>query len=101
MQFLADCNIFGVTILGMSFIWHIHYDNTNIECPKLDPMCMEILLKIYDYKCALTYSICKANIDLNKYRPIVIKFNNESIELTPTLPMDYELLYQLIFSNFE
>ena len=24
MQFLADCSTFGVTIQGMSFIWHTH-----------------------------------------------------------------------------
>ena len=44
-----------------------------------------------------SYSICKANIDLDRYKPVIIKFNNESIELTPTLLMDYGLLYQLIF----
>ena len=84
----------------MSFIWHTHYDNTNIKCPKLDHLCREIPLEIHDCKSALTYSICKANIDLDKYRPIVIKFNNESIELTFAL-MDYGLLYQLIFSNLK
>ena len=99
MQFLADYNTFGVTIQGMSFIWHTHYDNTNNECPKFDPLCREIPLERHDCKCALTYSICKANIDLERYRPVVIKFNNKSIELTPALLMDYELLYQLIFSH--
>ena len=39
------------------------------------------------------------NIDLDRYRPVVTKFNNESIELTHALFMDYELLYQLIFSH--
>ena len=101
MQFLVDCSTFGVTIQGMSFIWHTHYGNTNIECLKLDPLCREIPLERHDCKCALIYSICKANINLDRYRPIVIKFNNESMELTPTLLMDYGLLYQLIFSNLE
>ena len=39
------------------------------------------------------------NIDLDRYRPVVTKFNNESIELTHALFMDYELFYQLIFSH--
>ena len=82
----------------MSFIWITDYDNTNNECPKLDPLCKEIPLEMHDCKCALTYSIRKANIDLNRYKPIVIKFNNESIKLTPALLIDYILLYQLIFS---
>ena len=99
MQFLVDCSIFRVTIQGMSFIWHTHYGNTNNECPKIDPLCREIPLERHDYKCALTYSICKANINLDRYRAVVIKFNNESIELTPALLMDYGLLYQLIFSH--
>ena len=99
MQFLADCSTFGVTIQGMSFIWHTHQGNTNYECPKLDPSCKEIPLKRHDCKCAFTYNICKANIDLDRYRPVVIKFNNESIELTLVLLMDYRLLYQLIFSH--
>ena len=93
MQFLVDCSIFRVTIQGMSFIWHTHYGNTNNECPKIDPLCREIPLERHDYKCALTYSICKANINLDRYRAVVIKFNNESIELTPALLMDYGLLY--------
>ena len=83
----------------MSFTWITHYGNTNNDCPKLDPLYREIPLERHDYKCALTYSICKANIDLDKYRPVVIKFNNESIELTPALLMDFGLLYQLIFSH--
>ena len=99
MQFLADCNIFGVTILGMSFTWIPHYGNTNNDCPKIDPLCRVIPLERYDCKCALTYSISKANIDLDSYRPIVIKFNNESIKLTLALIMDYGVLYQLIFSH--
>ena len=61
----------------------------------------EISLESHDCKCALTYNICKTNIDLDRYRPTVIKFNNKSIELTPTLLMNYGLLYQLIFSNPE
>ena len=101
MQFFADYSTFGVTIQGMSFIWDAHYDNTNIDFPKLDPLCREIPLERHDCKCALTYSICKVNIDLDRYRPIAIKFNNESIELTFILLMDYELFYQLIFSNPE
>ena len=76
----------------MSFIWHTHYGNTNIECPKLDPLCRAIPLERQDCKCALTYSIYKANIDLDRYRPIAIKHKNEPIELTPTLLMDYGLL---------
>ena len=99
MQFLVDCSTFGVTIQGMSFTLITHYGNTNNDCPKFDPLCREIPLEMHDCKCALTYSICKANIDLDRYKPIVIKFNNESIELTLTLLMDYELLYQLIFSH--
>ena len=83
----------------MSFIWITDYDNTNNECPKLDPLCKEIPLEMHDCKCALTYSIRKANIDLNRYKPIVIKFNNKSIKLTPALLMDYRLLYQIIFSH--
>ena len=62
-------------------------------------MCREIPLERHDCKCALTYSIYKANIDLDSYRSIVIKFNNESIELTLALLIDYELHYQLIFSH--
>ena len=93
MKLIVDCSTFGVTIEGMSFIWYTHYGNTNNECPKLDPLCRKISLERHDCKCALTCSICKANIDLDKYRPIVIKFNNESIELTPAFFMDYELLY--------
>ena len=88
MQFLADCNTFRVAIQGMSFIWITHYDNTNNDCPKLDPSCREIPLERHDCKCALTYSISKTNIDLDSYRSLVIKFNNESIELTPALLMD-------------
>nr|CAN70247.1 hypothetical protein VITISV_021083 [Vitis vinifera] len=99
MQFLADCSTFGITIQGMSFTWISCYDNTYNNCPKTDPLCREIPLERHDCKCALTYSICKANIDLDSYKPIVIKFNNESIELTPTLLMDYGVLYQLIFSH--
>ena len=101
MQFLADCSTFGVAIQGMHFVWHTHYDNTTIECPKFDPLCKDIPLERHDCKCALTYSICKTNINLDKYRSIVIKFNNESIKLIPTLFMDYRLVYQPIFSNPE
>ena len=101
MQFLTDYNTFGVIIQWMSFIWHTHYDNTNIKYLKLDPLCRTILLERQDCKCALTYSICKANINLDRYKPIVIKLKNESIELTPTLFIDYELLHQLNFFNPE
>ena len=93
MQFLADCSTFRITIQGMSFTWITHYDNAYNDCPKIDPLCREIPLERHDYKCALTYSICKANIDLDSYRQVVIKFINESIEITPTLLMDYGLLY--------
>ena len=82
MQFLDDYSTFEVIIQGMSFIWKIHYGNPKNECPKLNLLCREILLERQDYKCVLTYYICKANIDLNKCRLIVMKFNNESIELT-------------------
>ena len=99
MQFLANYSTFGVTIQGMSFIWITHYGNINNDCPKFDPLCRKIPLERHDYKCALTYSICKANIDLDRYKLVVIKFNNEKIELTSALLMDYELLYQLIFSH--
>ena len=99
MQFLADCSTFGIPIQWMSFTWISHYDNTYNNCPKTDPLCKEIPLERHDCKCALTYSICKANIDLDSYKPIIIKFNNESIELTPSLLMNYGVLYQLIFSN--
>ena len=98
MQFLADCSTFGITIQGMSFTWISYYDNTYNNCPKIDPLCKEILLERHDCKCALTYSISKANIDLDSYKPIIVKFKNESIELTPLL-MDYGVLYQLIFSH--
>ena len=54
MQFLADYNTFGVTIQGMSFIWHTHYGNTNNKCLKLDPFCREITLERHDCKCAIT-----------------------------------------------
>ena len=63
MKFHTDCSTFGVTIQRMSFIWHTHYGNTNIECVKLDPLCREIPLERHDCKYALTYSICKANIE--------------------------------------
>ena len=62
---------------------------------------MEIPLEIHDCKCTLTYNICKTNIDLDRYRYVVIKFNNESIELILALLMDYGLLYQLIFSHLD
>ena len=65
MQFLANYSTFGVTILGMSFTWITHYGNTNNDCPKFDPLCREILLERHDCKCALTYSICNSNIDLD------------------------------------
>ena len=93
IQFLSNCSIFGVTIQGMSFTLITHYDNTYNNCPKTDPLCKEIPLERHDCKCALTYSICKANIDLDSYKPIIIKFNNESIELTPSFLMDYGVLY--------
>ena len=93
MQFLADCSTFGVIIQWTSFIWITHYGNTNNDCPKLDPLCRKLPLEMHDCKYALTYSICKANIDLDRYKPVVIKFNNETIELTSALLMDYELLY--------
>ena len=64
-QLITDYNTFGVTIQEISFIWHTHYGNTNIECPKLDPLCREIPLEMHGCKCVLTYSICKTNIDLN------------------------------------
>ena len=99
MQFLADCSTFGIPIQGMSFTWISHYDNTYNNCPKTDPLCKEIPLEIHNCKCALSYSICKANIDLDNYKPIIIKFNNESIELTSSLLMDYGVLCQLIFSH--
>ena len=99
MQFLANYSTFGVTIQGMSFIWITHYGNTNYESPNLDLLCRETPLERHDCKCALIYSICKANIDLDRYKLVVIKFNNEKIELTSALLMDYELLYQLIFSH--
>ena len=83
----------------MSFNWISHYDNTYNDCPNIDHLWKEISLEMHDCKCTLTYSICKVNIDLDNYKPIVIKFNNESIELTPSLLMDYEVLYQLIFSH--
>ena len=99
MQFLANCNTFGITIQGMSFTWIFYYYNTYNNCPKIDPLCKKIPLEMHDCKCALTYSIYKANIDLDSYKTIIIKFNNESIELTPSLLMDYGVLYQLIFSH--
>ena len=99
MQFLADCSTFGITIQGMSFTWISHYDNTYSNCPKTDLLCKKIPLERHDYKCALTYSICKANIDWDNYKPIIIKFNNESIELTHFFLMNYGVLYQLIFSH--
>ena len=99
MQFLADCNTFGISIQGMSITWISYYDNTYNNCPKIDPLCKEIPLERHDCKCALTYSICKVNIDLDSHKLIIIKFNNESIELTLSLLMDYGILYQLIFSN--
>ena len=99
MQFLVNCSTFGISIQGMSFTWIFHYDNTYNNCPKTDLLCKEIPLKRHDCKCAFTYSICKANIDLDSYKLIIIKFNNESIELTSFLLMDYGVLYQLIFSN--
>ena len=99
MQFLANCNTFGITIQGMSFTYITHYDNTYNDCPKLDPLCMKIPLERHGCKCVLLYSICKANIDLDNYRPVVIKSYNESIELTLTFLMDYGLLYQLISPN--
>ena len=99
MQFLADYSTFGITIQGMSFTWISHYDNTYNDCPKIDPLCKEIPLERHDCKCTLIHSICKVNINLYSYKPIVIKFNNESIELTPSLLMDYGVLYQLIFSH--
>ena len=83
----------------MSFTWISHYDNTYNDCPKIDPLYKEIPLERYDCKCALTYSICKTNIDLDNYKLIIIKFNNESIKLTPSLFIDYGILYQLIFSH--
>ena len=101
MQFLVNCNTFGIIIQIMSFIWIFHYDNTYNDCPKIDPLCKEISLEMHDCKCTITYSICKADIDLNNYKPIVIKFNNESIELTLSLLIDYEVLYQLIFVHFD
>ena len=93
MQFLGDCSTFGVTIQGMSFTWITHYGNTNNNCPKIDPLCGMIPLERRDCKCALTYSIFKANIDLDSYRLVVIKFNNESIGLTLSLLMDFGVLY--------
>ena len=101
MQFIANYNTFGIPIKGMSFIWQTHYDNTKNECPKLNPLCKEISLEKQNCKCALTYSICNANIDLNNYNLIVVKFNNEQIKLTPTLLLDYEIIHRLIFSNIE
>ena len=98
MQFLTDCSTFGISIQGMSFTWITNYENTYNDCPKIDPLCQVIPVERHDCKCAFTYSICKANIDLDSYRPVIIKFNNESIELTLALLMDYGLLYQLIFS---
>lgn len=62
-------------------------------------MCREIPLGMQNYKCALTYSICKANMDLDNYHLVTIRLKNEQIELTSALLMDYGLIYQLIFSN--
>ena len=64
-------------------------------------MCKEISLEKQNCKCALTYSICNANIDLNNYNPTVVKFNNEQIKLTPAFLLDYEIIHRLIFSNIE
>ena len=95
MQFLADCSTFRIPIQGMSFTWISRYDNTYNNCPKTDPLCTEIPLEKHDCTCALIYSIYKVNIDLDSYKPIIIKFNNESIELTLSLLMNYGVLYQL------
>ena len=73
MQFLADCSTLGITIQGMRFTWITHYDNIYNDCLKIDPLGRVIPLEWHDYKCALTYNICKANIDLDSYRLIVIK----------------------------
>ena len=73
MQFLADCSTLGITIQGMGFTWITHYDNIYNDCPKIDPLGRVIPLEWHDCKCALTYNICKANIDLDSYRLIVIK----------------------------
>lgn len=99
MQFLADYSTFGILIQGMSFIWQSHYGNTKNECPKLDPLCRKVLLERQYCKCAFTYSICKANIDLDNYHPIVFRFNNKPIKLTLALLMDYGVIHQLVFSN--
>lgn len=99
MQFLADYSTFGILIQGISFIWQSHYGNTKNECPKLDPLCRKVLLERQDCKCAFTYSICKANIDLDSYHPIVFRFNNKPIKLTLAFLMDYRVIHQLVFSN--
>ena len=44
-------------------------------------------------------SVLLLSVFTYSYKPIIIKFNNELIELTPSLLMDYGVLYQLIFSH--
>ena len=101
MRFLADCSIQGIHIQGPSIVWQTHYGNSTIECQKTDPLCKEITLERQNIKCTLTYSDCRVNLDLERYNPMIISFQEQSVELTPTLLMDYGLVYQMIFSNPE
>ena len=43
--------------------------------------------------------ICRVLTDLEIYNPVIINFDNKSIELNRTLLMDYGLVYQMIFTS--
>ena len=43
--------------------------------------------------------ICRVHTDLEIYNPVIINFDNKSIELNRTLLMDYGLVYQMIFTS--
>lgn len=49
---------------GFLILWEIHYSNTQKVCPRIDPFCKKIPLEYTYYKCHLTYSVTRVNIDL-------------------------------------
>lgn len=58
---------------GFLILCEIHHSSTQKVCPRTDPFCQKIPLEYTEYKCHLTYSVARVNIDLGLYEPIQLK----------------------------
>ena len=84
---------------GISFTWDCHYDTKQRVCPKIDPYCISVPLYRDHCKCHLVYSIPRASIELQLFKPLCTKYQGEEIFITISTLLDYGFLKQIIFSD--